>query len=95
MTISVNTSVGESESTRIPNTIGQGSVGAALVSSLNIGSALDEVFKDIVTTHIGTLGLNTLNFQNDIDYQTYFETADYETVLIRRFCFIFGNLKHC
>ena len=64
--ISVNTSVGESESTRIPNTIGQGSVGAALVSSLNIGSALDEVFKDIVTTHIGTLGLNSLIFQDDI-----------------------------
>ena len=64
--ISVKTSVGESATATIPNTIGQGSVGAALVSSLNIGDAMAEVFKNIATTSIGTLGLNTLVFQDDI-----------------------------
>ena len=52
--ISVKTSVGESDSAIVPNTIGQGSVGAALVSSLNIGTAMDETFKDNFTSHIGT-----------------------------------------
>jgi len=43
-----------------------GSVGAALVSSLNIGDAMAEVFRDVATTSSGTLGLNTLVFQDDI-----------------------------
>ena len=64
--ISVKTSVGETETATIPNSIGQGSVGAALVSSLNIGDAMAEVFRDVATTSIGTLGLNTLVFQDDI-----------------------------
>ena len=64
--ISVKTSVGESDTETIPNSIGQGSVGAALVSSLNIGNSMAEVFRDIASTSIGTLGLNNLVFQDDI-----------------------------
>ena len=64
--ISVKTSVGESDSATVANTIGQGSVGAALVSSLNIGTSIEETFKDNHTAYIGTLGLNNLIFQDDI-----------------------------
>ena len=64
--ISVKTSVGESATATIPNTIGQGSVGAALVSSLNIGSAIAETFAKNPSTFIGSLGLHSLVFQDDI-----------------------------
>ena len=40
--MSVTTSVGETESETIPNSIGKGSFVAALVSSLNIGCAVKE-----------------------------------------------------
>ena len=41
---------------------GQGSVGAALVSSLNIGVAIKETFTDQYTANIGQLPLDTLIF---------------------------------
>ena len=64
--ISVKTSVGESKSAVVPNSIGQGSVGAALVSSLNIGDAMAKTFKNVTTASIGSRKLNTLVFQDDI-----------------------------
>ena len=42
--ISVRTSVGDSRSERIYDSVGQGQVGAALVSSLNIGCAIEDLF---------------------------------------------------
>ena len=64
--ISVNTSVGETDQATIWDSIGQGSVGAALVSSLNIGVAIKETFMDQYTANIGEVLLNTLIFQDDI-----------------------------
>ena len=64
--IAVKTSVGLSRTARIKDSIGQGSVGAALVSSLNIGAALNVTFKNEHTTKIGHVGLNSLIFQDDI-----------------------------
>ena len=64
--IRVKTSVGLSMFARIKDSIGQGSVGAALVSSLNIGSAIEKTFKDNKSTFIGRVGLNSLIFQDDI-----------------------------
>ena len=46
--------------------IGQGSVGAALVSALNIGVAIKHTFTDEYTASVGQLLLNTLIFQDDI-----------------------------
>ena len=48
------------------NGIGQGSFGAALCSSINIGSAVHEVTKNDPTANIGNLKLNSLIFQDDI-----------------------------
>ena len=60
--ISVKTSVGETDKATIFDSIGQGSVGAALVSSLNIGVAIKETFTDQYTANIGQLPLDTLIF---------------------------------
>ena len=43
--ISVRNSVGESDFSTITNSLGEGSFGAALASSLNIGSAVEDKFK--------------------------------------------------
>ena len=43
--ITVKTSVGESKTKVVKNSVGQGSFGAALASSLNIGSAIQDTFK--------------------------------------------------
>ena len=64
--ISVRTSVGESESKLIKNSLGQGSFGAALASSLNIGCAIKDTFGEVSSTHIGTLPLNAVVMQDDI-----------------------------
>ena len=64
--IRVKTSVGLSSVARIKDSIGQGSVGAALVSSLNIGSAIKDTFGNEKSTKIGNLYLNSLIFQDDI-----------------------------
>ena len=64
--ISVRTSVGESESKLIKNSLGQGSFGAALASSLNIGCAIKDTFGEASSTHIGTLPLNAVVMQDDI-----------------------------
>ena len=44
--ISVRTSVGESDSKLIKNSQGQGSFGATLASSLNIGYAIEDTFRE-------------------------------------------------
>ena len=64
--ITVRTSVGESETKLVKNSVGQGSFGAALASSLNIGSAIKDTFRGTSTASIGTLGLNTVVMQDDI-----------------------------
>ena len=64
--ISVKTSVGESKQSWVKDSIGQGSGGAALVSSLNLGCAIDDTFQNQASTKIGNLGLNSLCFQDDI-----------------------------
>ena len=64
--ISVRTSVGESESKLIKNSLGQGSFGAALASSLNIGCAIQDTFRETSSTNIGTLPLNAVVMQDDI-----------------------------
>ena len=64
--IRVQTSVGLTETARIEDSIGQGSGGAALVSSLNIGSAMHDTFPNEPSTKIGHVGLNNLIFQDDI-----------------------------
>ena len=64
--ISVKTSVGMSEYHEIEDSIGQGQDGAALVSALNLGADIFEIFKDIPSTHIGFVPLNSVIFQDDI-----------------------------
>lgn len=64
--IRVKTSVGLSDTAKIEDSIGQGSGGAALVSSLNIGAAMHDTFPHEASTKIGHVGLNNLIFQDDI-----------------------------
>ena len=64
--ISVKTSVGDSAERCLMDCLGQGSAGAALVSSLNIGCAIDKTFKYRYTSSVGSQRLNTLIFQDDI-----------------------------
>ena len=64
--ISVKTSVGESKTAPIKDSVGQGSFAAALVSSLNIGSAIADKFKGESSANIGLLELICLILQDDI-----------------------------
>ena len=64
--ISVRTSVGDTAEKSIIDSIGQGSAGASLISSLNIGCAMERTFKYMYTSSIGHLRLNSLIFQDDI-----------------------------
>ena len=61
--ISVLTTVGETDAKRI---FGQGSFGAALASSLNIGCAIYDVTMCEFITDLGPMSLNCLIFQDDI-----------------------------
>ena len=69
--ISVLTPIGETDQATIMNGIGQGSFGAALASSLNIGCGIDRITKGICTARIGELELNSLIFQDDIAKMNY------------------------
>ena len=62
--ISVKTTVGESDSEVIFDSLGQVMFGAALVSSLNIGCGVQDAFRGRPTSSLGFLGLNVL--QDDI-----------------------------
>ena len=64
--IAVKTSVGESKTEVIKNSVGQGSFGAALASSINIGCAVQDALKGKKSTSIGHLDLNSLIMQDDI-----------------------------
>ena len=64
--ISVRTSVGETAEKGILDSIGQGSAGASLISSLNIGCAMEKTFRYHYTASIGHQRLNSLIFQDDI-----------------------------
>ena len=64
--ISVKTSVGESKTAPIYDSIGQGSFSAAISSSLNIGCGVADKLKDDCTANIGTLELIALILQDDI-----------------------------
>ena len=57
---------GGSETKLVKNSVGQGSSGAALASSLTIGSAIKDTFKGTSTASIDTLGLNAVVMQDDI-----------------------------
>ena len=50
----------------VEHLVGQGSVGATLVSALNIGVAIQETIKHQYMANIGQLPLYTLIFQDDI-----------------------------
>ena len=64
--ISVRTSVGDSRSERIYDSVGQGQVGAALVSSLNIGCAIEDTFENIPSSTVAEIPINSFIFQDDI-----------------------------
>ena len=64
--IAVKTAVGESKAEIIKNSVGQGSFGAALTSSLIIGFAVQDTFKGKESTSIGHLDLNSLIMQDNI-----------------------------
>ena len=64
--ISVRTSVGETRSKRVKNSLGQGMFGAALASSLNIGCAIEDIFGLRPSTKIGFVNLNSIILQDDI-----------------------------
>ena len=69
--ISILTPVGETDSATIINGIGPGSFATAHASSINIGSAIDEITKGEVTANIGKMSINSLIFQNDIAKMNY------------------------
>jgi hypothetical protein len=58
--------VGESDAKLVKNSLGQGSFGAALASSINIGCAIQDTFHETSSTNIGTLSLNAVVMQDDI-----------------------------
>ena len=64
--ISVKTSVGESITAPIKDSVGQGSFAAALVSSLNIGITIADKFQGESSANIGFLELICLILQDDI-----------------------------
>ena len=64
--ISVITSVGITKSKKVKNSLGQGTFGAALASTLNIGCAIEDTFKGKPSTRIGFVELNSLILQDDI-----------------------------
>ena len=64
--ISVIISMGDTEAAAIFDSIGQGSFGAALDSSINIGCAIFDTTKDEFISDIGPLPLNCLVFQDNI-----------------------------
>ena len=64
--ISVRTSVRESGTYRVKNSLGRGMFGAALASSLNIGCTLQETFRGTPSTRLGLMDLNSLIMQDDI-----------------------------
>ena len=59
----VKTSVGESKTKVVKNSVGQGSFGAALASSLNIGSAIQDTFKWTKSASIVGHIIGEKNFQ--------------------------------
>ena len=65
--ISVKTSVGETRSKYVRDSLGQGTFGAALVSTLNIGCAIEDTFICRPSTSIGFVNLNSLILQDDIN----------------------------
>ena len=65
--ISVKTSVGETRSKKVKNSLGQGTFGAALVSTLNIGCAIEDTFIGRPSTSIGFVNLNSLVLQDDVN----------------------------
>ena len=64
--ISVRTSVGESDFSTVTNSLGQGSFGAALASSLNMGCAVEDTFKGDPSTSLGFMNLNSIILKDDI-----------------------------
>ena len=64
--ISVVTSVGESDAARIFDSVGQGSFGGALASSLDIGTVIYDATNDETLTELGHMTLNCFIFQDDI-----------------------------
>ena len=58
--ISFRTSVGESGTCLVKNSLGQGMFGAALASFLNIGCAIQETFRGIPSTRLGLMDLDSL-----------------------------------
>ena len=56
----------ESDGATMINGIGQGSFAAALASSINVQTAVDEITKGKVTARIGDMELNSLIFQDNI-----------------------------
>ena len=61
--ISVVTYVGESDAARIFDSIGQGSFGAALASSLNIGTAIYDDTEDETLKKLDHMPLTVLYFR--------------------------------
>ena len=61
--------VGETRSKKVKNSLGQGTFGAALalVSTLNIGCAIEDTFIGRPSTSIGFVNLNSLFLQDDVN----------------------------
>ena len=70
-TISVKTSVGESDFSTITNSLGQGSFGNALASSLNIGCAVEDTFKGDPSTSLGFMDLRIAKSSTFLSHEFY------------------------
>ena len=64
--IGVKTSVGDSKTRLVKNSLGQGTFGAALASSINIGCAIEETFRNKASARLGRLDLNCVIMQDDV-----------------------------
>ena len=59
---------GETRSKKVKkNSLGQGTFGAALVSTLNIGCAIEDTFIGRPSTSISFVNLNSLVLQDDVN----------------------------
>ena len=65
--IAVKTSVGKTRSKKVKNGLGQGTLGATLVSTINIGCAIEDNFIGRPSTSIGFVDLNSLVLQDDVN----------------------------
>ena len=58
--------MGDTDTRRVQNSLGQGMFGSALASSINIGCAVEDTMRGKTSTRMGRMDLNCVVMQDDI-----------------------------